>query len=203
MVDGERNGEGRRRRMRRRRKGEESEVAAKIGGVGAVCGIATLRRRLEVWEGSGGVKGVPTGMSSTPRLIPVDGTTALECFTDLAAGKPGDSVATPNSHRKRRVTRRKGRCVVPESANSDQEPSSPSEEVEEDQGRGNVANTPRRHTTQRHHPQTTTTEPQRGTPNSGFRCYAKFHRKRRVTRRKGRCVVPESANSDQGAFITI
>ncbi|KAM8916708.1 draxin isoform 2-T2 [Spinachia spinachia] len=26
----------------------------------------------------------------------------------------------------------------------------------------------------------------------GFRCYAKFHRKRRVTRRKGRCVVPES-----------
>ncbi|CAL8336691.1 unnamed protein product [Lota lota] len=37
----------------------------------------------------------------------------------------------------------------------------------------------------------------------GFRCYAKFHRKRRVTRRKGRCVVPESANSDQGAFITI
>ncbi|KAM6980074.1 draxin isoform 1-T2 [Aplochiton taeniatus] len=37
----------------------------------------------------------------------------------------------------------------------------------------------------------------------GFRCYAKFHRKRRVTRRRGRCVVPESANSDQGAFITI
>ncbi|KAJ3602712.1 hypothetical protein NHX12_030461 [Muraenolepis orangiensis] len=37
----------------------------------------------------------------------------------------------------------------------------------------------------------------------GFRCYAKFHRKRRVTRRKGRCVVPESANNDQGAFITI
>ncbi|XP_056462350.1 draxin-A-like [Gadus chalcogrammus] len=37
----------------------------------------------------------------------------------------------------------------------------------------------------------------------GFRCYAKFHRKRRVTRRKGRCVVPESANSEQGAFITI
>ncbi|XP_078139905.1 draxin [Centroberyx gerrardi] len=37
----------------------------------------------------------------------------------------------------------------------------------------------------------------------GFRCYAKFHRKRRVTRRRGRCVVPESANSDQGGFITI
>ncbi|XP_062317520.1 draxin [Osmerus eperlanus] len=37
----------------------------------------------------------------------------------------------------------------------------------------------------------------------GFRCYAKFHRKRRVTRRRGRCVVPESANSDLGAFITV
>ncbi|XP_055772551.1 draxin-A [Salvelinus fontinalis] len=37
----------------------------------------------------------------------------------------------------------------------------------------------------------------------GFRCYAKFHRKRRVTRRRGRCVLPESANSDQGAFITV
>ncbi|XP_061074752.1 draxin-A-like [Conger conger] len=37
----------------------------------------------------------------------------------------------------------------------------------------------------------------------GLRCYAKFHRKRRVTRRKGRCVEPESANSDQGAFITV
>ncbi|XP_061115141.1 draxin-A-like [Conger conger] len=37
----------------------------------------------------------------------------------------------------------------------------------------------------------------------GFRCYAKFHRNRRVTRRKGRCVEPESANSEQGAFITI
>ncbi|XP_029357842.1 draxin [Echeneis naucrates] len=37
----------------------------------------------------------------------------------------------------------------------------------------------------------------------GFRCYAKFHRKRRVTRRKGRCVVPESVSSDQGTFITI
>ncbi|XP_056130790.1 draxin [Lampris incognitus] len=37
----------------------------------------------------------------------------------------------------------------------------------------------------------------------GFRCYAKFHRKRRVTRRRGRCVVPESVNSDQGAFITV
>ncbi|XP_051529233.1 draxin-like isoform X2 [Myxocyprinus asiaticus] len=37
----------------------------------------------------------------------------------------------------------------------------------------------------------------------GLRCYAKFHRKRRVTRRRGRCVEPERANSDQGAFITI
>ncbi|XP_028853665.1 draxin-A-like [Denticeps clupeoides] len=37
----------------------------------------------------------------------------------------------------------------------------------------------------------------------GFRCYAKFHRKRRVTRRRGRCVEPESANSDQGAFIAV
>ncbi|KAM8756824.1 draxin isoform 1-T4 [Acanthopagrus schlegelii] len=37
----------------------------------------------------------------------------------------------------------------------------------------------------------------------GFRCYAKFHRKRRVTRRRGRCVVPESVSSDQGGFITI
>ncbi|XP_076003430.1 draxin [Genypterus blacodes] len=37
----------------------------------------------------------------------------------------------------------------------------------------------------------------------GYRCYAKFHRKRRVTRRRGRCVVPESVSSDQGGFITI
>ncbi|KAL6465089.1 hypothetical protein MHYP_G00274060 [Metynnis hypsauchen] len=37
----------------------------------------------------------------------------------------------------------------------------------------------------------------------GLRCYAKFHRKRRVTRRRGRCVEPESVDSDQGAFITI
>ncbi|XP_067287239.1 draxin isoform X2 [Pseudorasbora parva] len=37
----------------------------------------------------------------------------------------------------------------------------------------------------------------------GLRCYAKFHRKRRVTRRRGRCVEPESANSNQGAFITV
>ncbi|XP_013871485.1 draxin [Austrofundulus limnaeus] len=37
----------------------------------------------------------------------------------------------------------------------------------------------------------------------GFRCYAKFHRKRRVTRRKGRCVVPDSVSSDHGGFITI
>ncbi|XP_006642108.2 draxin-A [Lepisosteus oculatus] len=37
----------------------------------------------------------------------------------------------------------------------------------------------------------------------GLRCYAKFHRNRRVTRRRGRCVDPESVNSDQGSFITI
>ncbi|XP_043978548.1 draxin isoform X3 [Gambusia affinis] len=37
----------------------------------------------------------------------------------------------------------------------------------------------------------------------GFRCYAKFHRKRRVTRRRGRCVVPESVSNDHGGFITI
>lgn len=37
----------------------------------------------------------------------------------------------------------------------------------------------------------------------GLRCYAKFHRKRRVTRRRGRCVDPESVNSNQGAFITV
>ncbi|XP_051932974.1 draxin [Hippocampus zosterae] len=37
----------------------------------------------------------------------------------------------------------------------------------------------------------------------GFRCYAKFHRKRRVTRRRGRCVAPESVSGDQGGFITI
>lgn len=38
---------------------------------------------------------------------------------------------------------------------------------------------------------------------SGLRCYAKFHRNRRVTRRKGRCVEPETANGDQGSFINI
>ncbi|XP_003973094.3 draxin [Takifugu rubripes] len=37
----------------------------------------------------------------------------------------------------------------------------------------------------------------------GFRCYAKFHRKRRVTRRRGRCVAPGSVSSDQGGFIMI
>ncbi|KAI4892138.1 hypothetical protein NFI96_016536 [Prochilodus magdalenae] len=36
-----------------------------------------------------------------------------------------------------------------------------------------------------------------------LRCYAKFHRKRRVTRRRGRCVEPESVDNDQGAFITV
>ncbi|XP_073441142.1 draxin [Dendrobates tinctorius] len=37
----------------------------------------------------------------------------------------------------------------------------------------------------------------------GLRCYAKFHRNQRVTRRKGRCVDPESINKDQGSFISI
>nr|XP_051690310.1 draxin [Oryctolagus cuniculus] len=37
----------------------------------------------------------------------------------------------------------------------------------------------------------------------GLRCYAKFHRNRRVTRRKGRCVEPETADGDQGSFINV
>ncbi|XP_077167773.1 draxin [Paroedura picta] len=37
----------------------------------------------------------------------------------------------------------------------------------------------------------------------GLRCYAKFHRNRRVTRRKGRCVEPEAADGDQGSFINV
>ncbi|XP_006885813.1 PREDICTED: draxin [Elephantulus edwardii] len=37
----------------------------------------------------------------------------------------------------------------------------------------------------------------------GLRCYAKFHRNRRVTRRKGRCVEPETVNGDQGSFINV
>ncbi|KAI6052251.1 draxin [Marmota monax] len=37
----------------------------------------------------------------------------------------------------------------------------------------------------------------------GLRCYAKFHRNRKVTRRKGRCVEPETANGDQGSFINV
>ncbi|XP_004482594.1 draxin isoform X2 [Dasypus novemcinctus] len=37
----------------------------------------------------------------------------------------------------------------------------------------------------------------------GLRCYAKFHRNRRVTRRKGRCVEPETANDEQGSFINV
>uniref|UniRef100_A0A2K5D3F6 Dorsal inhibitory axon guidance protein n=1 Tax=Aotus nancymaae TaxID=37293 RepID=A0A2K5D3F6_AOTNA len=37
----------------------------------------------------------------------------------------------------------------------------------------------------------------------GLRCYAKFHRNRRVTRRKGRCVEPETANGDRGSFINV
>lgn len=39
--------------------------------------------------------------------------------------------------------------------------------------------------------------------HSGLRCYAKFHRNRRVTRRKGRCVEPETVSGDQGSFINI
>ncbi|XP_066463560.1 draxin [Eleutherodactylus coqui] len=37
----------------------------------------------------------------------------------------------------------------------------------------------------------------------GLRCYAKFHRNQRVTRRKGRCVDPESINKDHGSFISV
>ncbi|XP_025909490.1 draxin [Nothoprocta perdicaria] len=37
----------------------------------------------------------------------------------------------------------------------------------------------------------------------GLRCYAKYHRNRRVTRRKGRCVEPESVNGEQGSFINV
>ncbi|XP_066126528.1 draxin isoform X1 [Saccopteryx bilineata] len=37
----------------------------------------------------------------------------------------------------------------------------------------------------------------------GLRCYAKFHRNRRVTRRKGRCVEPEMVNGDLGSFINV
>ncbi|XP_060115137.1 draxin-like [Heteronotia binoei] len=37
----------------------------------------------------------------------------------------------------------------------------------------------------------------------GLRCYAKFHRNRRVTRRKGRCVEPEYTDGDQGSFINV
>ncbi|KAM9299602.1 draxin [Gastrophryne carolinensis] len=37
----------------------------------------------------------------------------------------------------------------------------------------------------------------------GLRCYSKFHRNQRVTRKKGRCVDPETANKDQGSFISI
>ncbi|XP_007420135.1 draxin [Python bivittatus] len=37
----------------------------------------------------------------------------------------------------------------------------------------------------------------------GLRCYAKFHRNRRVIRRKGRCVEPESADGDRGSFLNV
>nr|XP_033778884.1 draxin [Geotrypetes seraphini] len=37
----------------------------------------------------------------------------------------------------------------------------------------------------------------------GLRCYAKFHRNRKVRRRKGRCVDPESVTNDRGSFITV
>ncbi|XP_063173464.1 draxin [Candoia aspera] len=39
--------------------------------------------------------------------------------------------------------------------------------------------------------------------SEGLRCYAKFHRNRRVIRRKGRCVEPESADRDQGSFVNV
>ncbi|XP_032088112.1 draxin-like [Thamnophis elegans] len=38
---------------------------------------------------------------------------------------------------------------------------------------------------------------------SGLRCYAKFHRNRRVVRRRGRCVEPDSADANQGSFLNI
>ncbi|XP_032088109.1 draxin [Thamnophis elegans] len=37
----------------------------------------------------------------------------------------------------------------------------------------------------------------------GLRCYAKFHRNRRVVRRRGRCVEPDSADANQGSFLNI
>uniref|UniRef100_A0A8C5SYB2 Draxin n=1 Tax=Laticauda laticaudata TaxID=8630 RepID=A0A8C5SYB2_LATLA len=37
----------------------------------------------------------------------------------------------------------------------------------------------------------------------GLRCYAKFHRNRRVVRRRGRCVEPESADADMGSFLNV
>ncbi|KAK9391883.1 draxin [Crotalus adamanteus] len=37
----------------------------------------------------------------------------------------------------------------------------------------------------------------------GLRCYAKFHRNRRVVRRRGRCVDPDSADGDQGSFLNV
>ncbi|XP_062822776.1 draxin [Anolis carolinensis] len=35
----------------------------------------------------------------------------------------------------------------------------------------------------------------------GLRCFAKFHRNRRVMRRKGRCLDPGSADPDRGSFM--
>nr|XP_060614738.1 draxin [Anolis sagrei ordinatus] len=35
----------------------------------------------------------------------------------------------------------------------------------------------------------------------GLRCFAKFHRNRRVTRRRGRCLEPGSADPDRGSFM--
>ncbi|XP_070615608.1 draxin [Erythrolamprus reginae] len=37
----------------------------------------------------------------------------------------------------------------------------------------------------------------------GLRCYAKFHRNRRVVRRRGRCVEPDSADAKEGSFLNI
>ncbi|XP_077582747.1 draxin [Stigmatopora nigra] len=39
--------------------------------------------------------------------------------------------------------------------------------------------------------------------DEGLRCYAKFHRKRRVTKRRGRCVAPDAVAGDQGGFIGV
>ncbi|XP_031421408.1 draxin-A-like isoform X3 [Clupea harengus] len=37
----------------------------------------------------------------------------------------------------------------------------------------------------------------------GFRCYTKFHRDQRVKQKRGRCVDPDTVNTNLGAFITV